>query len=80
MNGSRWCYDMPWVDRILPDGVGSSQHKSHWAAVPLKPDTLNSSLTRGRNVLTSGKPARAVIIDPEMSLGLERLSLERHTS
>jgi hypothetical protein len=23
-------YDVLCVDRILPDGVGSSQHKSHW--------------------------------------------------
>jgi hypothetical protein len=39
-------------------------------SVPLKPDTFNS-LTRGRNVLVSGKPGRAVMIDPEMSLDLE---------
>jgi len=40
-------------------------------AVPLKPDTFNTSLTRGRNVLVSGKRARALIIDLEMSLDLE---------
>jgi hypothetical protein len=39
--------------------------------VPLKPDDFNTSLTRGRNALVSGKPARAVIIDSEVSLDLE---------
>jgi hypothetical protein len=23
-------YDTVWVDQVLSDGVGSSQHKSHW--------------------------------------------------
>jgi hypothetical protein len=40
-------------------------------SVPLKPDTFNILLTRGRDALVSGKPARAVIIDSEMSLDLE---------
>jgi hypothetical protein len=40
-------------------------------SVPVKPDNFNTLLTRGRNVLVSGKPAIAVIIDSEMSLDLK---------
>jgi hypothetical protein len=41
-------YDVGWVDRFLPDSVGSGQHDSHWALGLGRPGAAERPFSRAR--------------------------------